>query len=108
MRATIRGPIQYQWCVTCPSDSKFLGPAVEALTDYEFQLAEVVTYVSERPNCDHDGVPPQRRVFSEPPEPDGHLAEDVDEEVVVIAFRHGDNLQDNFVAERVERLNSGF
>ena len=125
---TIRKSIIPMWNKSCYTNviyHQLLGLNVEALANHKIHLAEVGVHFSTeiwdtrlsnhqsrvlryKTNCDLDGVPPQRGVCREPPEPDGHLAEDVEEEVVVVvAFCHGDNLQDNLVAETVERRNSG-
>ena len=51
------------------------GSAVEALLDHELGPPGVVV------SADHDDTFPQRVVCSQTPESDGHLAEDVNEEV---------------------------
>ena len=59
-------------------NSEVHGVRVEALLDHELGLSGVLVRV------DHDAVSPQRGVCSQPPESDGDLADDVDEEVVLI------------------------
>ena len=65
---------------------KIPGSAIEALLDHKLGLSGVDDLSGSPYIADRDVALPQRVVGGQPPESYGDLAEDIDEEVVVILF----------------------